>query len=680
MYLRRRVTVALGIVTVLVVAIFFIAGSGGGGSPTGTRGGTGGSTGHRTNSGGSGATGGTGQPKPRPVTPAIETGIMPWQLAAPISREVVLPNTAAGSLLIAAGLESGGASASGVFTLDVQNGSLAQVGSLPQATHDAAGSIVGNTALVLGGGSATPAGEAQGFTPPASGHAGIAATTLGSLPQARADATAVSLNGVTYLIGGYDGPKMDPEVLSTSNGRTFQPVARLPQPVRYPAAAAVGGKIYVFGGTGQDGKPVSAVQVIDPAGHTAQLSSTQLPGAVAGAVATVLDNTIYLAGGDTGSAPSGAVWAFVPSQGTFLSAGHLMNPVAYAGSAVVGGRAYIVGGEGAGGAATSEVQMMVPNIGFGTAGSPGAGSPYFGDKLLIADRGNNRLLLVDDTGKLLWQYPGPGKPPPPSGFYFPDDAFFARHGTEIISNQEDNETLVILGYPSGKTLWEYGHPKVKGSAPGYLNTPDDAYLLPDGNITVADPYNCRVLIIAPDKRIVQQIGTTGGCTHNPPRDITPPNGDTPLANGDLLVSEITGSWVDEFTPSGKVVWSVSLPIAYPSDPQQLGPDKYLIADYADPGGIVEFDRQGHVLYHYAPASGPGKLNHPSLVELLPSGVFLANDDYNDRMAAIDPATGALVWQYGKVGVPGTGPGLLQTPDGFDLLAPDGATPTHPATG
>ena len=51
-------------------------------------------------------------------------------------------------------------------------------------------------------------------------------------------------------------------------------------------------------------------------------------------------------------------------------------------------------------------------------------------------------------------------------------------------------------------------------------------------------------------------------------------------------------------------------------------------------------------------SGPGMLNPPSLVELLPSGVFMANDDYSDRLIAIDPATGALVWQYGITGKPG----------------------------
>ena len=143
---------------------------------------------------------------------------------------------------------------------------------------------------------------------------------------------------------------------------------------------------------------------------------------------------------------------------------------------------------------------------------------------------------------------------------------------------------------------------------------------------------------------------------------------------------MTGSWVDEFTTSGKLVWSVKLPIAYPSDPQQLGADRYLIADYASPGAFVEFNAKGVVLYRYQPASGPGELNHPSLVERLPSGVLMANDDYNDRMVAIDPSTGALVWQYGRTGVPGRSEGLLNTPDGFDLLGPGGSFPTHPGTG
>jgi hypothetical protein len=53
---------------------------------------------------------------------------------------------------------------------------------------------------------------------------------------------------------------------------------------------------------------------------------------------------------------------------------------------------------------------------------------------------------------------------------------------------------------------------------------------------------------------------------------------------------------------------------------------------------------------------------------------------NLAILAIDPVTGALVWQYGITGKPGPAPGELNTPDGFDLLLPDGSTPTHPVTG
>jgi glucose dehydrogenase len=59
---------------------------------------------------------------------------------------------------------------------------------------------------------------------------------------------------------------------------------------------------------------------------------------------------------------------------------------------------------------------------------------------------------------------------------------------------------------------------------------------------------------------------------------------------------------------------------------------------------------------------------------------MLNDYYNDRLVAIDPGTGALVWQYGVTGEAGVATGLLDVPDGFDVLGPGGSTPTHTATG
>jgi hypothetical protein len=590
-----------------------------------------------------------------------------------LSREVVVPPRGKRDLLVLGGLDAHGSSAGGVYALDLRTGALSSQGALAQPTHDAAGVALGRRVLVLGGGTAAATASTQIES---------GGRTVGgrALPQPRADAGAVTIGATAYVVGGYDGSALDREVVSTTDGSTYRTVAALPVPVRYPALAVLDSRIYVFGGLDAGGHPTDAVQLVDPSRRTARVVG-HLPVPVSGAAAGVLGGTIYLAGGDTASVPTRAIYAFEPSGSSFLRAGSLRVAVANAGSAVRDGRLWIVGGETRGARPTADVQMIVPNARFGSAGEAAAGSPFFGDDLLVADRGNDRLLLLDDTDKIVWRYPSRGRPAPPGGFYFPDDAFFIRHGTAIISNQEDNHTIVEIAYPSGRIVFQYGHPHTPGAAAGYLNTPDDAYLLKTGKITVADAGNCRVLVFDPrTRRVLHQIGTPGRCAHDPPAALGSPNGDTPLADGNLLVSEINGSWVDELTPSGRLVWAAHLAIGYPSDAQQIGRNRYLAADYEHPGAIVEFDRRGRITFRYQPASGPGVLDHPSLVELLPSGVFMVNDDYNHRMLAIDPSTQALVWQYGVTGHAGTATGLLDTPDGFDLLAPGGKTPTHPATG
>ena len=630
--------------------------------------------------------------------PAVEAGLLPWNLQAPLSREVVLPDKGP-NVVVLGGLD-GSASTSGVFLLNTTNGAVRQIGSLNAAVHDAAGSIIQGRALVFGGGTPTTVASNEAFpTRPPAG--------LGSLPTPRSDAAAVSVGITTYIVGGYTGTAPDPSVLATTNGVKFESVATLPVPVRYPAVASTAGKLYVFGGQAisgrQAGMPVDDIQEVDPATHSATVVG-HLPEPLEASAAVELGGHIYLAGGDTTtpepttqgvgtsqlsveSHPSGspplfttsAIWAFDPVKHQLLGAGHLQVPVSHAAMTVLGGRAWIIGGE-SGANQVSDVQMIKPDASFGTAGAAGAGSPYFGGKLLIADRGNNRLLVLNTSDQVIWRFPSATAPRDRLGFYYPDDAFFVRHGTTIITNEEEHETIQMIAYPSGKIIWSYGHPGQIGLAPGYLHEPDDAYLLKNGQITTADAQNCRVLVINPNHTIAHEIGTGAACEHDPPQYLGSPNGDTPLTDGNLLISEVNGSWVDEITPSGHVVWADQLPIAYPSDPQQIGPDLYLLADYTTPGQIIEFNRANKILYRYDVASGPGALNQPSLVERLPSGVFMVNDDYNDRMAAIDPTTQALVWQYGIPGHPGTAPGLLNIPDGFDLVMNNGSTPTHRATG
>jgi len=669
-------------------------------------------------------------------------------------------------LVILGGLTASNASAQGIYTLDTTTGGLTHTANLTSGLHDASGAVIDGQDVTFGGGSPTTVATVQAAPAPSpTGSVGtgtVAANVIGSLPQPRSDSSTVTVGQTTYIVGGYDGTDPDPAVLATTDGHTFSSVAALPVPVRYPAVAAAGGLLYVFGGqamTGSNaGQPVSTIQVVNPHRRIASMIG-RLPVPLAAAAAVTIGGQIYLAGGDStvaqavmpgvgttqlGSPPAGAtpgsgagsgtttgftvpnsaitnrtllaaststsasttsanavsgssssastgnestpgtstvstIWTFDPATGKLLTAGRLQVPVSHAGVTVSGTRAWLVGGE-SNGVPVSAVQMLTPNPRFGTAGALGAGSPYFGMQLLIADRGNNRFLVMDSSMHVTWTYPSPTSPPDPYGFVFPDDAFFIDQGHAIISNQEENQTIVEIAYPSGKVIWEYGHPKQPGTAPGYLHEPDDAYLLKNGQITVADADNCRIVIINHDGSVAGQIGTNGRCVHGPPTSMGSPNGDTPLADGNVLISEINGSWISEYTLQGQLVWTTHVPVVYPSDPQQLGPDLYLVADYAKPGAVIYTNRLGQVLYRYFAASGPGMLNHPSLAERVPSGVIMINDDYANRMVAIDPTTAALVWQYGITDSAGTGPGMLNTPDGFDLLAPDGSTPTHPTTG
>ena len=438
----------------------------------------------------------------------------------------------------------------------------------------------------------------------------------------------------------------------------------------------------MFGGA-HGTQPVDDIQRVDPSGSAKVVG--HLPAALTEATALDVGGTILLAGGrPTPTTTSGVVYAFDPATATVHPVTHLAVPVADAAGAVVDGTGYLFGGESS--TQLSVVQKLT--VSHTPVAQPSAAarhsdssSSVFTGRLLIADRGNDRLLVVDAAKHILWRYPSAGAPAPPGGFYFPDDAFFFHHGSGIISNQEGNDTIVEIGYPSGQVLWTYGHAQVASARPGYLNQPDDAFLLTDGRVVVADASNCRIVTVDAHGQQVGQIGTAGSCTHNPPASLGYPNGDTPLPDGNLLISEIHGSWISEYTTSGHLVWTVQLPsVSYPSDPQQIGPDRYLVADYARPGGLVEFDRAGHVLWRYQPRRGYGMLDHPSLAEVLPRGVIAVNDDYRQRVVIIDPRTRRIIWQYGHTDMAGRRAGFLNTPDGFDLLAPDGSTPTHASTG
>jgi outer membrane protein assembly factor BamB len=282
--------------------------------------------------------------------------------------------------------------------------------------------------------------------------------------------------------------------------------------------------------------------------------------------------------------------------------------------------------------------------------------PLPGD-LLVADRNNNRVLIVTPSKHIAWMA---------VGLHGPDDAFFTPGGQSIITNEEFNDTLAEISLRTKRVIWSYGHSGVAGSRPGFLNTPDDAYRLRNGHTVIADIQNCRIVELTHAGRVARILG--GRCNHDPPRGFASPNGDTPLADGGLLVTEI-GGWIDRLDRRGRLVWSIRSPIAYPSDAQLLPGGRILVAGFTIPGKIVILDRRGHVRWSFGAASGRNMLAKPSLAIQLSNGMIAANDDYNHRVIVIDLRRKRIVWQYGHTGIPGSSRGYLNKPDGIDLAPP-----------
>ncbi len=289
-----------------------------------------------------------------------------------------------------------------------------------------------------------------------------------------------------------------------------------------------------------------------------------------------------------------------------------------------------------------------------------AGVPFTGE-LLIADRGNGRIIEIGANGAVDWVFPRPGQKLPVR-FGAPDDAFYSADGTTIIANSESRQTVTAIDRATGTILWQVGKYNVRSSATGYFNEPDDAVPQADGTIWVADIRNCRLVHLS---AAGAWLGTLGdrACRHNPPRSFADPNGAFAAGGGSLIVTEIGGSWVTSLTPGGPVAWSVRAPVRYPSDAMQLPGGSVLLTDYSSPGAVVRLSTTGKALWYYRP-SGAAELNHTSIAIPLASNRIAICDDFHSRIVVVDPATDQVIWTF-----TGSGSSRLFYPDGIDYEPP-----------
>ena len=257
-------------------------------------------------------------------------------LPAAVQREVALP--LGGRIVLAGGLDANGHSAAGVFTLAPATGRLTELGSVPQAFHDAAGAILGRNVLVFAGGPVTGTNVVQSFD-----LRSKQGRVTSHLPRALSDLSAAVVGGKIYLVGGYDGVAAQRTIYETSDGRTFRVAGRLPVGLRYPAVTTVGNAVLIAGGESSKG-PVPTVYRFDPSTRKIRVLA-RLPVPLGHAAAFAFRTDFYVAGGrDRGDRALRSVYVVDSLRGRVRAMPPLPTAVADAGAARVGGNVWLVGG------------------------------------------------------------------------------------------------------------------------------------------------------------------------------------------------------------------------------------------------------------------------------------------------------------------------------------------------
>lgn len=171
-------------------------------------------------------------------------------------------------------------------------------------------------------------------------------TTRGRLPGSGLNApAAAAVGGKIFLIGGFETDTNVPtdrvHVLDPASD-TWSAAASLPTPRGGHAAVVLAGRIHVLGG-GNSRATIADHSVFDPASESwSELAPLPRPEGSPAAVA--LDGKIYALGGRSGPGDFGDVDIFDPAAGTW-SKGPAIEPRGTAGAAVLCGAIHLFGGE-----------------------------------------------------------------------------------------------------------------------------------------------------------------------------------------------------------------------------------------------------------------------------------------------------------------------------------------------
>jgi hypothetical protein len=218
----------------------------------------------------------------------------------------------------------------------------------------------------------------------------------------------------------------------------------------------------------------------------------------------------------------------------------------------------------------------------------------------------------------------------------------------------DNRVIVVN--EDGHILWQYGQAGVTGSGQNQLNVPVFVIQLANHDFMIVDQGNNRVIEVNHAKQVVWSYGPTSG--HGA---LNNPNSAELLPNGHILIADENNNRVIEITRDGNIVWEYSNGLQFAAFASRLPNGDTLITDSGH-ARIIEVTQDKQVVFQYFTNTG-----HNSNASPLPTNaVRLANgdtsiaDQFNNRAIIID-SDKHVVFQYGMINVAGNGHNQLNAP-------------------
>jgi hypothetical protein len=209
----------------------------------------------------------------------------------------------------------------------------------------------------------------------------------------------------------------------------------------------------------------------------------------------------------------------------------------------------------------------------------------------------------------------------------------------------DNRVIVVDH--AGNIVWQYGQAGKTGSGWNLLNVPVFVIQLPNHHFMIVDQGNNRVIEVNFDKKIVWSYPSKHGVGM-----LNSPNSAELLANGNVLIGDLNNNRVIEVTRSHHVVWQYSAGILGAAFASRLANGNTIIVDSLH-NRVVVVSHLKHVLFTYFTnrSAGSNVTPAPTNAVQIAGGDMIIADQFNHRVIVITPSK-HVVFQYGATNVPG----------------------------